>query len=257
MPWTFAHPAAVLPLRRLAPKYLNLPALVCGALAPDAGYYFGRFDIASFAHTAVGSVLAGVPIGLLGLLLFHAIREPLWFLLPQPHRSAMEPLLRPSPPRGFVFLLIAALSVLVGVWTHNVWDSFTHDDGWIVSRVPALRNPMLSLGLQDFLIYNVLQHLSTVGGVAVLLVSYRAWLRRQPKLESERGGDRMRYVSVFGAAAVSLAIAMVLAHRVSLAYTGETAFRQFVVQTAIQGVTVLAAMALLYSAIYAVRKRIA
>ncbi|MFX7840593.1 DUF4184 family protein, partial [Acinetobacter baumannii] len=28
MPWTFAHPAAMLPLRRLCPRWLSWPALV-------------------------------------------------------------------------------------------------------------------------------------------------------------------------------------------------------------------------------------
>ena len=28
MPWTLAHPAAILPLRRFAPRWLSLPALI-------------------------------------------------------------------------------------------------------------------------------------------------------------------------------------------------------------------------------------
>ncbi|MBA3727450.1 MAG: DUF4184 family protein, partial [Armatimonadetes bacterium] len=38
MPWTFSHPAAVLPLRRLCPQSLDFAALVIGSTTPDIGY---------------------------------------------------------------------------------------------------------------------------------------------------------------------------------------------------------------------------
>ena len=39
MPWTFAHPAAILPLRRFCPAPLDFSALVIGSMVPDLGYY--------------------------------------------------------------------------------------------------------------------------------------------------------------------------------------------------------------------------
>ena len=47
MPATFAHPSAILPLRRLCPTYLDFSALVIGSLAPDVGYFLQRFDLAT------------------------------------------------------------------------------------------------------------------------------------------------------------------------------------------------------------------
>ena len=50
MPWTFAHPAAVLPLRRFSgPGLLSFAALVIGSTSPDFLYYIGQFDLAAFA----------------------------------------------------------------------------------------------------------------------------------------------------------------------------------------------------------------
>jgi hypothetical protein len=37
MRWTIAHPAAVLPLRRLCPRFLSCPALIVDSVAPDIG----------------------------------------------------------------------------------------------------------------------------------------------------------------------------------------------------------------------------
>ena len=166
MPWTFAHPAAVLPLRRYCPAYFNFAALMIGALTPDFGYYVGQFGIATLAHTFVGSFLVCLPTGMLLLAAFYLVRRPVWYLLPEPHRTALEPFLsRPTPTR-FADLARAGLSVLLGAWTHIMWDSFTHRSGWTVVQFPWLP-------------YQELQHVSTVFGVAVLAIAYYFWLRRQ------------------------------------------------------------------------------
>jgi hypothetical protein len=39
MPFTFAHPAAVLPLRRFCPDRLVWSALVIGTVSPDLEYF--------------------------------------------------------------------------------------------------------------------------------------------------------------------------------------------------------------------------
>src|SRR6185295_3910580 len=92
MPWTFAHPAAVLPLRRYCPALLNFPALLIGSITPDLGYHLSRKDWSAYAHSLEGSLLVCVPIGLLLLGSLCLLRNPLWFLLPQPHRDALAPM---------------------------------------------------------------------------------------------------------------------------------------------------------------------
>ena len=52
MPWTLVHPAAVLPLRKLGVNRLPFGGLVVGSVAPDIGYYVGRFDLAAIALCA-------------------------------------------------------------------------------------------------------------------------------------------------------------------------------------------------------------
>src|SRR5688572_17618808 len=122
MPWTLSHPAAILPFKRLCPKYLSFPALVIGSMSPDVGYYVSQYDAADYAHTFPGSLLLCIPAGLLLLLGLFLLRRPLWFLLPEPHRSALAPLVSARPSLGIAFILTSTVSIILGAWTHIIWD---------------------------------------------------------------------------------------------------------------------------------------
>jgi uncharacterized protein DUF4184 len=243
MPWTFSHPAAVLPLRRFTPKYLSLPALVCGSMSPDMSYYIGDYGLGwgTYAHTAAGSVVLDVPVGLACLLLFCVLRRPLWFLLPQPHRSALAPLLESAPWRRGSFLIVAPVSVLIGAWTHNFWDSFTHYNGWMVLHLPFLHA-----------VCRYLQYLSTVVGIAALALAYVPWLRRQPHRQPGTRVDAVRYIAAVVALVVAVAVAYPFALRGSEAFGSNHGFQVLVIELAIYTGTVLGLIVLVYSAVYAV-----
>lgn len=248
MPWTPSHAAAILPFRRLCPKYLSFPALVAGAVAPDMAYYVGRSDISEFAHTFAGSIVVCVPTGLLSLLIFFLVRRPLWFLLPQPHRGAVEPLVAKRPVMNGPAILAATASIVIGAWTHVVWDSFTHSSTWIVSRVDLLRESW-RLGSIEAYGFTVLQDLSTLVGAAALTMAYLEWLRKQPRpLAGKSGSDGWRYIALLGAVLTSAAIATSMALDASAAAQAPT--RMVVVQAAFYGGSTFAVLLLAYSAGY-------
>src|SRR5262245_18763262 len=184
MPWTFAHPAAVIPLRRYCPAPLNFPALVIGSMTPDLGYHILRKDVALYAHTLEGSLLVCLPAALVLLALLCLSRKPLWYLLPQPHRDAFAPMANARLALGSGAVLAAAASVVLGSWTHILWDALTHNDGWIVVRVPMLQEHLLRMGGVNLYPYNILQHLSTALGVTVMVAVYWRWLSRTPGFHS-------------------------------------------------------------------------
>jgi uncharacterized protein DUF4184 len=209
MPWTVSHATAVLPLRRLSPWPLDFAALVIGSMTPDLGYYIGWFDLATFDHTLKGSFLAGLPAGALLLIGFYIFCKPVAYFLPRPHRPALLPIcpgfdgLRPA--RWPILLL----SLLLGVWTHNIWDAFTHDTGWFVQRIAPLRDPIVHVGPRTLSLAVVLQLLSTAVGAAIVAIAYLLWLRRQ----RARGpfsdeSDERRYLLGFGICALALLIAV-------------------------------------------------
>jgi hypothetical protein len=219
MPWTFAHPAAILPLRR----HLPLAALVVGSISPDIGYYLGLYSLATFAHSGWGLLLACLPMGAAALLLLHLLRGPLVELLPQPHRGALQALAqrRGMAPAGLRRFMQQGAGLLVGAATHNAWDAFTHASGPVVQWLDALRAPVLEVGGRTFRLFNLLQHGSTLLGLAALFAVYAAWLRRQPRtpVGPSLGDELWRWAVLVVGAMLAATIGMPLARQAG--FSGE------------------------------------
>jgi hypothetical protein len=170
MPFTFAHPAAVLPLRRF--KSLHLAALMVGSVTPDLPYYVpARYSRAMVdSHTAMGALWLDVPLGLVALLIGFLLRRPLTVLMsPRTRSLCLHSLDRfKEQPRHWLW---APLAVYIGTWTHIVWDAFTHESGWIVRRVAALSAP-ITIGAYTGTLCHVLQYVSSVAGLLILAIWY-------------------------------------------------------------------------------------
>lgn len=173
MPFTFSHPAAVLLLRRLCPRWLDFPALIIGSLMPDLGYFTGDYILSAMAHDAGGALIPCVPTGWLCYLVFGAAWQSWVALLPAPHRQGLRLGWVGTPWTGWRFARIT-LSLYLGAWTHLLWDSATHLHGWLVVAHPLLRAPWLGVP-----VYSWLQHGSSLLGAAALAWAYRRWLRQQ------------------------------------------------------------------------------
>jgi hypothetical protein len=256
MPWTFAHPAAVLPLRRFCPSVLNFPALIIGSVIPDFGYYIDWWDLADVAHSLAGSVLICMPAGLVLLIALHVLREPLSFVLPEPHRGVLRQQFAIPATRSISGIASAAVSVLLGAWTHIVWDSFTHTNGWAVVRWEFLRQPALRFAATEVPVYHLLQQLCSIGGVLMLVYAYRLWLSRhaprRPALPLRE--ERWRYVFLGLIVMTAVAIALPLAAR-SGAASGHPAWAAFIVRSALYATAAFVAMFTLCSVVcYALRR---
>jgi hypothetical protein len=167
MPLAPAHPAAVLPLQGLG---LPLSALVVGAVAPDLPVYLPVGVSYATTHSGWG-ILADVVIGMVLL--------GLWFGLVRDAVVDLTPYLRDRVD-AHVGLdrrawLLAPLAVAVGALTHVLWDSATHDWGFLVEQLAFLREQVGPVP-----VYRWLQHVSTVLGTAVVAAYGMVWLRRQP-----------------------------------------------------------------------------
>jgi len=217
MPWTLSHPAAVLPLRRLGPLSLDFPALVIGSMTPDIGYYIGHFELADLAHTLRGSFIACVPTGVVMLLFLYVFARPVCYVLPTPHRQSLLPIC-PEYPKNARAWGISLFSVLLGAWTHNFWDAFTHKHGWFAERIPWLQQPVINIFSVNIYVALLLQQLSTVAGFAIILVVYVRWLRTRRR--SDIAGienDKWRYLFWFAILVLALAISFPAAARFATA----------------------------------------
>jgi hypothetical protein len=231
---------------------------VIGSMTPDFGYYLPGFEPPWPTHSLIGSVLLCLPAGLLQLALFHALKRPVCLLLPQPHRAALTPLTGKRPEWQWRAIAIAAVSLLLGSWTHIAWDSLTHANGWCVEHLAWLRRP-LPLPGQPLAVYAGLQHLSSVAGAAMLWQAYRRWLCRHRPARREQRREHARYAFLAALAILATAAAVPAAQRLSAAYQGPIAVRVFLFQlwvhAAAAGVVLLAAAGLVHSAWRALRRR--
>ena len=179
MPFTFAHPAAVLPLRRF--RFLLTVPLVIGSLVPDVPYYFphrlGR--LLSETHTLSGSIVICLPLGVALLVVTLLLREPLTVLLSARTRSVCLDSIERLARRPLHWPL-GLLSILIGTWTHIAWDSLTHSDGWTTERVSALSAPITLFGWHTEM-NHLLQYLSSAFGLLVVVFWFHGLLARAPR----------------------------------------------------------------------------
>jgi Domain of unknown function (DUF4184) len=169
VPFTLAHPAAVLPLRGV--RHLRTAPLMVGAMVPDLPYFLpgGITQYRPDTHAFVHSFSLDLLLGYASLAVLFLLRRPLTALLSMRARGlclrALAPFARLSE------WAFAAPAILIGVWTHLLWDSFTHRNGWVVHRMSALSAP-LGLGTHNWTVYHALQYLSSVVGLCVLVLWY-------------------------------------------------------------------------------------
>ena len=133
MPYTLAHPALVVPLRR----WLVLGAAVAGAMAPDVGYYLPtwladplHWPGTDVTHSYLGAVGFDAVVGLVMYALWRwPVREPALGSLPEPWRgTALETTAEVLPGRSVpVRALLVYLSCALGSVTHVFVDVFTHE----------------------------------------------------------------------------------------------------------------------------------
>jgi len=203
MPFTLAHPAAVLPLRRM--RLLRTVPLIIGAMSPDAPYFVPwriAKHIPEETHTFLGTFTLDLPIGLALLLIFWLLRAPLTAPLSSGAQAKCFAALERFGSRPMNWAL-APLSLLVGSWTHVLWDSFTHADSWVVSRVSALSAPVSFFGYTGQLCH-VLQYFSSVFGLVVVAI----WFALLPvpahePREGERAAGGLLLLAVLFAVAVA------------------------------------------------------
>jgi hypothetical protein len=174
MPFTLAHPAAILPLRGW--RYLRSAPLILGAMAPDLPYFLPSNLERRMpeTHEFAASYSTDLALGYLMLLVIFLLRRPLTALLSPRSRWLCLNALAPFRTQASAWAF-AALAILVGVWSHLLWDSFTHTDGWIVRRVSALSAPVTFAGYTGPMCH-LLQYLSSAFGLVVMAV----WFRRLP-----------------------------------------------------------------------------
>jgi len=202
MPIPLAHPSVVLPLRRYCPRWFSLPALVIGTIAPDAGYLFHDPGLGATSHEFFGSLAFGIPVGAILLAILFGFRKWVVSKLPETQRKIYEPLCRrPLGP-----LWIVTLSLILGIWSHVIWDSFVHVDSSMVERLPFLYMPVIQYAGRTARVSHVLWYGSSFAGVVAVFLALENWKRgTSPSL----GFDKMMLRDAFAVALLIMPISLI------------------------------------------------
>src|SRR5262249_38168637 len=151
-------------------------------MAPDFHYFFNLGPNRRFAHSIQAAFVYALPVSLLVLWLFQTfMKEPLISLAPERQQAKLAAFARPFrwwPAGRFIFIVF---SILVGIGTHLVWDSLTHEQGLMVRNFADLRAPAINEFGSERPLYNVLQHTGTFLGMAIVALWYWRWVRRAPE----------------------------------------------------------------------------
>lgn len=149
MPFTFCHPAIVLPFAKWGKNYLSATGLIIGSMAPDFEYFLKMRLEKVHGHTFEGIFYFDLPLTLLLAVIFHRyVRDALIKNLPELLQKRLSPYIGYNwfnwlKKRWYVLVY----SALIGIFSHFFWDAFTHTDGYFVQRIPALQGSAEILGV--------------------------------------------------------------------------------------------------------------
>jgi uncharacterized membrane protein len=170
MPFTFSHPAIVLPLTR-ARLGLSATALIIGSIIPDFEYFIRMRNQSKYSHTLMGLIWFDLPLALLVCFVYHQIvRNSLFDNLPVFLKERVIEYKRFNWPKYFAKnWIIVCICILIGALTHLIWDDFTHETKFFIQGQPEL-SKIMKVGTINLAGYRFLQFISTVvGGMVVLL----------------------------------------------------------------------------------------
>lgn len=187
MPFTLAHAAAVLPMRRLK---LVWSAVVIGTFAPDFSLFLALHDPYRDSHRWPQLLTFALPMALLSLWLFHRLlKRPLIELAPEGVRLRLVQYTRPFPFLGMRRFAAIVGSILLGMATHVLWDTFTHPYTWAYYRWDWLQEPTVYTLFGELHVtphFKMLQLLSSALGCLAVAAWVAVWYRDTTPAEASR-----------------------------------------------------------------------
>jgi hypothetical protein len=168
MPFTPAHAAAVLPLRRLG---LPLSALVAGSTVPDVPMFLPGRPGYDLTHSLWAVLTLDVLLASASVWLWFAVVRDAYADVTPWLRDRVPATARLTPQQWALVPAAAALGAL----THVVWDAATHEGRWIATRVPWLAAEHAGVAGAQWA-----QWASGVLGLLVVTGYAAWWLARRP-----------------------------------------------------------------------------
>src|SRR6185437_6360763 len=201
MPFTFSHPAIVLPATYLPKKYYSLSALIMGSMAPDFEYFIRMKGFSRYSHTWTGLFWFDLPVSILLLFIFHnLVRNTLIENLPFSFN------VRLSAFRNFNWnkyfqenMAIVFVSLVIGIASHLVWDDFTHNGGYFVKAIPFLEGSVYLFD-HSISIADILQYACSIIGELVIIIA----ILKLPEGEKTKRDNILNFWLIVSVIAISV-----------------------------------------------------
>ena len=202
MPFTFAHPAVVLPLRNLSSRWFSGIALIAGSITPDFEYFLRMRIHSSCSHSPEGILAFNLPVGIILILLYL-------FIVQKPLLAALPPFLNRRIPeisteKNFLLKRIPVflISLILGIGSHLLWDAFAHHHGYFTEQIKWLQETQSVAGIEAKG-YKIVQHTSTFIGLLFMGIYFI-------KLPLAHSHERRWSFQFFGIASVSAVLVVIL-----------------------------------------------
>jgi len=190
MPFTFSHPAIILPLRYLPKKWFSLTGLVIGSITPDFEYFIRMKIQSNYSHTFYGIFWFDLPLAiLLSFIFYYFIRNALFYNLPYFIKQRVIDYTAFNWNSHFKQnWIIILISIIIGIASHLLWDGFTHNHGYFADQISLLKNNFNFFG-NEIPIWKIAQHLSTlIGGIVIPIA-----LLKLPKSKKQKPSNYKKY----------------------------------------------------------------
>lgn len=163
MPFTFSHPAIILPLNYLRVCKLSQTSLIIGSLVPDFEYFFWMEDRKEWLHTWYGFIYLGIPLTIVLAFLFHnIIRDPLINNMPLALQLRLKVYTSFNWNKKWKTQWIWIIaSTFIGGVSHFIWDFFTH------ANSPLIYMFLISKFFSMF--FGALQLINSLLGIYVII----------------------------------------------------------------------------------------
>ena len=231
--------------------------MLVGTLAPDFEYFLRLRPAGKFGHTLSGILFLTLPVSLMVLWMFHTfVKAPTARLLPEAVRHRLANQLDDFRFGGAGRLVLIMASLLVGIATHVLWDSFTHSASWFPQHFAFLRQPIPLPWLGKYPLFRVLQHFSTIAGLAILSAWLTLWYRSSEVSTDVSGialSARRKTLIVAALSSVAFLAALGRAFLVTGIPTGRNSYKLFLGYAVVTAVAVLWWELVLYGAWSSVR----
>ncbi|WP_289662893.1 DUF4184 family protein [Flavobacterium panacagri] len=194
MPFTFSHPAIILPLKYLPRSWFSVTALVIGSVTPDFEYFLRMKVKSDYSHTLAGIFWFDLPLALLLAFAFHnLIRNLLFQNLPSFISNRVSLFTHFNWNNYFKKNWpIIIISFLIGISSHIFWDSFTHKHGYFVNQIDELKNTIIVFE-KEIPFWKIAQHASTFLGSIFIII---AFLKMPQDFNFKNSVDKLYWITV-------------------------------------------------------------